>query len=200
MQNKCHTARSMRPNRSNRSLQKSRGSARNQLLPEDIQISKLKWRTNYSSGQGVLPGTQKDPQVSKNKENSRVNGRRFRSGSRARYQRSMHGSGIAELMKFDSNRPEPEIKVRKFKFLFVFDRQSRIRRRNRSMRNPILPGTHENVSAFRPTIRVSEQSNKTTLKTTRAQDEMIQKLGRGVYGVDYQNKKRSEIPYKSGVK
>lgn len=68
------------------------------------------------------------------------------------------------------------------------------------MQNPILPQTHENVSAFRPTVKVSQKFNQTTMKTTRAHDEMIQKLGRGLYGEDYQKKKQAERPYRSGVK
>ena len=68
------------------------------------------------------------------------------------------------------------------------------------MQNPILPQTHENVAMFRPTVKVSEKFNRTTIKTTRARDEMIQKLGRGLYGEDYQKKKKAEKPYRSGVK
>lgn len=68
------------------------------------------------------------------------------------------------------------------------------------MQNPILPETHFNRDTFRPTIKVSEKSNKTTFKTTRARDEMIQKLGRGQYGEEYQKGKRAELPYRSGVK
>lgn len=68
------------------------------------------------------------------------------------------------------------------------------------MQNPILPLTHEYANIFRPSVKVSKKFNRTTMKTTRARDEMIQKLGRGVFGEDYQKKKRRERPYRSGVK
>lgn len=68
------------------------------------------------------------------------------------------------------------------------------------MHNPILPQTHENVTTFRPTVKVSDKFNRTTIKTTRARDEMIQKLGKGVFGEEYQKKKKAEKPYRSGVK
>ena len=51
----------------------------------------------------------------RNKENEiKDNGpshRRYRSGSRARYQKSMQGSGIADLMNFEAKKPDLEIKV-----------------------------------------------------------------------------------------
>lgn len=68
------------------------------------------------------------------------------------------------------------------------------------MQNPILPQTHENVSSFRPTVKVSNKFNRTTIKTTRARDEMIQKLGRGIFGEEYQKKKKTERTHRSGVK
>ena len=68
------------------------------------------------------------------------------------------------------------------------------------MQNPILPSTHQNVNTYRPCIKISQKANQTTMKTTKGLDEMIQKLGRGLYGEEYQKKKRAEIPYKSGIK
>lgn len=68
------------------------------------------------------------------------------------------------------------------------------------MHNPIIPSTHENIRLFKPTIKVSEKFNKTTFKTKPARDEIIQRLGRGMYGDIYQKNKNQELYYKSGVK
>ena len=114
MNNKSVTARNSRPQRSNRSIRNNRPSSQSKPNNHEMTIPYLKWRSNYSTGLGILPvgaGSYKPDLNKENKINESNHKRRYRSGSRARYQRSMQGSGIADLMNYDSKKDHGEIKV-----------------------------------------------------------------------------------------
>lgn len=99
MKNKSVTARNARPVRSNRSIQNRRPASQTRSKNGKVTIPHLKWNSNRSVGLGILPVSKKNAQVRQNKENQVQTRRDYRSGSRVRYQRSMHGSGIADLLK-----------------------------------------------------------------------------------------------------
>lgn len=112
MKNKSITARSSRPERSSRSINNRRPPSQNLSRNNKMTIPHLKWKTNYSTGVGILPKSPDHKSQYRNKENQMKQPKHYRSNSRARYQRSMQGSGIADLMNFDEKKTkEPEIKV-----------------------------------------------------------------------------------------
>ena len=114
MKNKSITARSSRPERSTRSINKRRPPSHSYSRNDKMTIPHLKWKTNYSTGVGILPKSPDGKGQNRNKENRMNQPKHYRSNSRARYQKSMQGSGIADLMNFNENQTgATEIKVDK---------------------------------------------------------------------------------------
>lgn len=101
MKNKSITSRSLRPQRSAHTLNKRRPPSQNKFKNNHVTIPHMKWKNNYSSGRGILPKSSENDINYRNKENDIV--KDYRSNSRARYQKSMEGSGIADLIKNNTN-------------------------------------------------------------------------------------------------
>lgn len=106
MKNKSITARSSRPQRSTRSVHNRRPPSQNISSNGKVNIPHLKWTSNRSAGLGILPVSFDNSQICMNKENQINRNRHYRSGSRSRYQRSMQGSGIADLLNFDGKKAQ----------------------------------------------------------------------------------------------